>query len=354
MTYNGILKKMTEEYTQLSGIVPQETSDIYVRLSVLAGEIFNTAVNMEWLKNQVFPSTATGEYLDRHAEERGLTRRQASYATGSVVFSLEQVAAYDMVIPAGTMVATDSLEPLCFETISEAVVYAGTYSAYADIKAVDKGSKWNVAQNRIKLIVTSVAGDFTVTNPDPCVSGAETESDESLRERVISSYKNTSNGTNCAYYEKIALEFPGVDSAAVVPRGRGAGTVDVYIACGGSDASEETVEEVQNKLSKLREVNVDVAVYNANSAVINLVLNLEVKDGYEFSEVSDECVRAIKEYIASRGVGGSVLLTEAGECVYHIDGVKEYSFSSYANSDTRCLKSQYPVAGTITVVEGIS
>lgn len=350
ITYNGILRRMTEEYTELSGIVPQKTSDIYIRLSVLAGEIYNTAVNMEWLKNQMFPATATGEYLDRHAAERGIVRREASHSVGSVLFSLEQVAAYDMVIPKGTMVATDSQEPLCFETVGETVVSAGTSSAYADIKAIDKGAKWNVAQNRIKLIVTSVAGDYKVTNPDPCYGGTDTEGDESLRERIISSYKNTSNGTNCAYYERIALGIPGVTSASVVPRGRGAGTVDVYIA---GDASEETVQQVQSELSSLREVNVDVKVYKANSAVINLVLNLEVKEGYEFTEVKNKCIAAIKEYISSRGVGGNVLLTEAGECVYHIEGVKEYSFSSYTNSDTRCLKNQYPVAGTITVTEGI-
>lgn len=352
-TYDEILSKMTEKYKELSGITPHEASDTGIRLRVLAGEIFNSLVNMEWLKNQMFADTATGEYLDYHGAERGLERRAASCAQGSVIFSVSQAALSDVVIPAGTVVATEGEEPLRFETTQEVTLYAGDLSVYADIIALTTGRAGNAAAGKITVIVTPPSGDLQVTNPDPCESGSDTESDESFRSRIISSFANASNGTNCAYYERVATEISGVASAGVVPRGRGAGTVDVYVASQGTDVSDEVLAVVQETLSRLREVNVDVAAYKAQKATIHMRLNLEVKPGYEFEEVKEQCIEALSEYISSRGVGGNVLLTEAGERIYHIDGVKEYSFSSYANSDSRCGYDYYPVPGSIRVVEGI-
>ncbi len=353
ITYDEILERMRSKYTECTGIVPSEVSDISVRLRVLAGEIYSSAVNMEWLKNQMFASTATGKYLEYHAAERGLSRREASCAVGTVIFSLDEAAVTDVVIPKGTLVSTSGEKPLCFETTSQEVIYAGTYSAHAEIVAFDRGRKYNVPARKISVIVTPVTGALKVVNPDPCTSGTDTESDESLRARVIASYTYASNGTNCAYYEKIATETAGVASAAVVPRDRGAGTVGIYIAAQGTEASDETLQAVQEKINTLREVNVDALVHKAPPAVINLNLKIDVKDGYEFGAVKEACSDALREYIETRGVGGNVLLTEAGERVYHVEGVKEYSFDSYANSDTRCEKTFYPVTGTISITRGV-
>ena len=108
-TYDTILKRMKEKYTELSGNIPAENSDIAVRLSVLAGEIYSSLVNMEWVKRQMFVSSAQGEYLDYHAQERGLERRGASYAFGSVIFSVTEPAVTDINIPAGTVVARNAV-----------------------------------------------------------------------------------------------------------------------------------------------------------------------------------------------------------------------------------------------------
>lgn len=353
VTYEDILNRMLGEYRKLSGIEPSKASDVYVRMCVLAGEIYNTAVNMDWLKRQMFVGTATGEYLDYHAAQRGITRRESSAALGEVVFSVEIGAIVDFVIPKGTVVSTSGEEPLCFETTSSAVLKQGKYSVSVPVKAISHGSKYNVAPGKITVIVTSLSGNMKVTNPETCESGTDTESDESLRERVIASYKTPSNGTNCAYYEKVATEIPGITAAAAVPKGRGAGTVDVYVASYGSSVADETLNKVQETLSKLREVNVDVLVKRAVPALIHLNLKIDVCDGYEFEDVKADCEEALRSYIDSRGVGGKVLLTEAGERVFHIEGVREYSFDVQGNSDVRCGKTHYPVTGTITVTKGV-
>ena len=352
-SYNSILSRMKNKYAELSGNTPSDNSDISVRLSVLAGEIYSSLVNMEWLKRQMFASTAQGEYLDLHAQERGLVRRQPSCAVGSVIFSVSEPAVADINIPAGTVVATQEETPLRFETTQAVVIPVGATSAHAQIKATDTGRKYNVSAGKITVMVTPPASVESVTNPDPCISGTDTEGDESLRARIIESYKFASNGTNCAYYKTEALQVEGVAGAGVVPRGRGAGTVDVYISGEGTEVSEEVIAQVQEKLQLLREVNVDVMVYSAESESVNMLIYLDVEDGYEFDEVKDNCTDAITEYIGSRGVGGSVLLNQIVDLLFHLEGVRDFYIPSGSNYNIRCAEYKFPVAGSIRFVEGV-
>lgn len=353
-TYENILKRMTEKYRELSGNTPHEASDIAIRLRVLAGEIYSSLVNIEWLKRQMFADTAEGVYLDYHAQSRGLSRRGASRAVGEVIFSITEPTAVPLTIPVGTVVATGGETPLRFETLETVVIPVGGTSIHADVKALSTGRAYNVAEGAVSVIVTPPAGVEFVTNPDPFTSGSDEESDEKLRIRIIDSFKNVSNGTNCAYYENIATQVAGITGAGVVPRSRGAGTVDVYVAGDGTEVSDEQVAEAQKLLSTLREVNVDVKVLKAEPVYAKLHIRLDVKDGYEFDEVKDKCIYALNEYISTRGVGGNVLLTEAGERIIHVDGVKEYMFTTALNGDLRLEKNQYPVTGTISITEGVA
>lgn len=353
VTYDEILERMRAEYTKLSGITPAQASDINLRMKVLAGEIYNSMVNVEWLKGQMLPDTATGEFLDYHASQRGLERREASFAQGEVIFTRLTVTIKDTLIPAKTVVATEGEEPVYFETTEDVTIYAESYSAHAPIRAITAGAQGNVPAEKISVIVTPITGVQIVTNPDPCKSGADRESDESLRERIIESYKTPSNGTNCSYYKMICEQVPSVASAGVVPRGRGAGTVDVYVAAQGGEISDETLSLVQEKLSKLREVNVDVKVYKATLTPVNIHLKIDVLEGYEFEDVKRDCIKALSEYISTRGVGGNMLLSEAGDKIQHTRGIKEYTLFSYSNADVRCDNAHCPKVGTITVKEGV-
>lgn len=350
-TYDEILQRMTDKYTEFSGIVPDERSDIGIRLRVLAGEIYSNAVNAEWLKRQMFVSTAEGEYLDMHAGERGIVRREATPSYGEVTFSVSEASAANISIPKGTVVATFA-SLLRFETLQDAVLYSGETSVTVKAKSVGAGREYNVLKDEISVMVTPPSGIEGVTNSAAFSGGCDAEGDESLRERVEKSLKSPVNSTNCAYYESMAESVDGVSSAAAVPRGRGVGTVDVYIAADGSEASDETVSKVQSLLSEEREVNVDVLVKKAEPTSVDFYLKIEILEGYGFDDVKDRCRAAISDFIASRGVGGEVLMCQVAEKVYHTEGVKEFKFVSQINSDYRGDSSTFPVAGTISIIRG--
>lgn len=78
------------------GYVPDDASDIGIRMKTLAGEIFSLESSLDFLKRQMFPTTATGEYLDKHAEMRGLKRKPAIKASGKLMFYVERPLSYSL------------------------------------------------------------------------------------------------------------------------------------------------------------------------------------------------------------------------------------------------------------------
>lgn len=353
-TYDNILNRMKNRYTELSGFEVAEMSDVGVRLRVLAGEIYTAMVNAEWLKRQMFADTAESEYLEYHAMLRGLTRRGASRAVGTVKFSVPINAVVKFVIPEGTVVATSGEEPLLYETTEPAEIAIGTKSCTVGIRALYEGSQYNVGAGKIRVMVTPPAGVQAVTNPEACTSGTDVESDESLRARIVSSFRSAPSGANCAYYRKLAMETDGVVSAGVVPRARGTGTVDVYVAGEGGGVSDEVLAQVQERLSYMREVNVDVKALRAIASGVSLLVRLDVADGYESEDVISRVEQAVKDYVKHRGVGDGVLLNDVGEVIYHVDGVKEYALPFGSNSDVRCSQSEYPLLSSLKIYEGVN
>ncbi len=349
-TYDEIYKSMADKYTELTGIAPDENSDLGIRLRVLAGEIYSSEVNLGWLKRQMFFSTADGEYLDLHAVERGIERRKGSKAFGEVRFFCVQPAEADISIPKGTVVACP-VSLIRFETTADAVIVKGKNSVFVKARSVGEGRQFNVAEKAITVMVTPPSGVDGVINTEAFTGGCDEENDESLRARISASFRFPVNSTNCAYYKSVAESVKGVGSASVVPRARGAGTVDIYIASEGAKASDETVAEVQRIMEGYREVNVDVKVLSAEPSPVDVYISVKVADGYDFEEVKAKCSEELRERIALCGVGSEVLLCQVSEWVYHVDGVKALSFASNVNADYRFDAGYFPVAGNISITE---
>ena len=342
---------MKENYIRYAGFEPQEQSDVMIRLRVLAAEICKERAYAEFILRQMFPSTAVGEYLDRHAAERGLTRKAATKASGKVFFFSEAETHDAILIPAGTVVCS-YIDMRRFVTDSDAVIAAGEDRALVPVTAAEAGADYNVNGGTITMIVTPVPGIGRVYNSGLIRGGADSESDEALRARVLDSYVNISNGTNAAYYKKTAVSVGGVADASVVGCARGAGTVDVYVLGeGGTPVTTDQLNEVQMLLSEARELNVDVRAQQPEEIEVSLYINLKVKPGYDFDAVAAEVRQAVTEHINGLGIGGDVLLSEIGEVIYHIKGVAGYRFSESYGSDCTISDAQYACADNIVVRE---
>lgn len=325
-TYDEILNSMKEKYRALTDTDPDEASDIGIRLAVLAGEIFSLQTEVSWLKNQMFPDTASGEYLDLHAESRGLSRKEGSKSSGDIIFWTNG-SADDIVIPEGTVCATSGSNPVRFVTLEEAVIPAGRLFANASAQAVTIGASGNVKSNAVTVLVTSISGVSSVSNSS-FSGGSDVETDEQLRARIIDSFVNLSNGTNKAFYIKSAMEVNGVTAVGVVPRNRGAGTVDVFITNAQGNPPQSLINEVREKLEQQREINVDIEVKALTLVRKDIYLKFTCRKGYNLAAVTQECEAAIREYFSTLAAGETMYVSDMGEYVLGVEGVKNYTINS--------------------------
>lgn len=352
-SYEEILQAMQNEFKSQAGFSADDASDIGIRLKVLAGEIYSSCVNIDWLKDQAFPQTASGDYLDMHATQRGLQRKPAIKASGVLSFSRQSALDYDITINAGTICSTASTNGTRVITTETVVLQAGQLSVDAAALAEVGGIEGNVAADTVTVLVTPPAGITNVNNDLAFSGGYAKESDEELRVRLLDSYKNIPNGTNAAFYKAKALDYEDVYSASAIARAQGNGTVDIYVAGHGAVCSNTLMQKIEDDLNALREINVYIDVKAPTLVNVDIIANITVKPGFVANEVIDECEDAIEAYFNKLHIGEDVLLAEIGEVIYHIDGVANYDFNRISCSDITINNNQLGKLRNLTVSEAV-
>lgn len=340
-SYKQILERMRATYEELSGQAPPELSDIDIRMKVLAGEIYSNMVELDFVRRQMFLSTATGEYLDLHGADRGLRRLEAVRASGQVRFRVFEPAVTDILIPKGTIVATLGPDSVRFETDEDATLSEGGYTVTVPCTAEEGGISGNVAAGKITIMVTAVLGIDNVINLSAFTGGYDAESDDAFRRRIEDTLISLSNGTNAAYYRKLAMSVDGVRSVNVCPRVRGVGTVDIYIKSSNPVTPISLVNKVRAVIEAERELAVDIDVEAAQRVPVILGIEVVLKDGYEFNSVSEAIRSAVREYVNSTEVGESIGSKFLTKVILGVDGVKDfYWLSNYSREcqiDPECF-----------------
>ena len=104
-TTDEIYEEMCLAFKNISGFEVNDGCDMAVRLYAAAAQIYSLYVYNDWVKNQCFPQTATGAYLENHAQMRGITRNPARKASGTIRFYIEEAAEADITIQAGIVLS---------------------------------------------------------------------------------------------------------------------------------------------------------------------------------------------------------------------------------------------------------
>ena len=350
-TYNQIYERMKNNYIESSGNNFDEASEIAVRMKVMAGEIFNAYSSLEWLKRQMFASSASGEYLDYIARERGIERRQATKAKGVLTFSVEEASSDPILIPRGTVVVTPGSNPLRFYTTEDAVLPLMTMSVSVNAEAEVAGFAGNILAGINFLPVSVPAEIVQIRNNSRFVGGADTETDSSLRERIKDTYYCVPNGMNKAYYQQLAKKVEGVKKVGVVSFARGAGTINVYVSGNEDDISQAVVDEVAQVIQSKREINLDVQVFAAVKSPYNLNVTVKAKAGYTQNDVTELIAQAFEEYLSTIPMGGKLYLSSLGKYLLETGCIENYEFDM-SMTNAIVPGSQYFVSGE-TVIEVI-
>ena len=345
-TIEEIYREMLACFGEQTGLEPREGCDLSARLYALAAQVYSLYVQADWVVRQAFPQTAEGEYLDQHAQLRGLERKPAVAAEGSVLFTAGDVSDIPREIPQGTVCMTAGL--VRFETTQPAEIPAGGQTAKAPVRALEAGKLGNVSAKAIVSMAVAPFGISSCTNPEPCAGGADGESDEELRGRVLETFKRLPNGANAAFYQQGALSFDQVAAATVIPRPHGVGSVDVIPATLAGLPSEELLKEMQDYFDKRREIAVDLEVRAPNPVDVDIAVQVELEEGRSEDEVLSRVEEAIRGWFTGRLLGQRILRAKLGEIVYHCEGVANYSVIT-PKADVNMKVDELPVLGDLNV-----
>ena len=318
-------------------ILRRADADVYAR--VLAGLAHGLYGYVDWLANQIIYDTAEAEFLARWASIWGVTRKPASTATGSVTFAVSSGA----VIPSGTLL--QALDGVQYQTTADATVTVPT--ATASVAALIAAAAGNRTTGQTLTLTSPIVGVQSSATAGALTGGADLESDDDLRARLIDRIQQPPHGGDAHDYVTWALEVPGVTRAWCFPLELGEGTVTVRFVRDDDaslipDAGE--VAAVQAYIDALRPVTAAVTVV-APTAVplafsIAVAPNTAAVKAAVQAELSDLIARESKP-------GGTIYLSHIRAAISAAVGEDNYTMSA-PSADVTNTAGNMTTLGTIT------
>ena len=188
----------------------------------MAGLAYSVYGFADWIARMGVPWTARDEYLYAWAALIGIYPEPATAATGSAAFT----GTPGILFPAETPLRRQ--DGTNYQTTA-VVTVADTGTVTVPIVALDLGGFTNCPDGTPISIATPIAGiNSSGLTVGPTTGGADAETQEALRTRMLFKYREPPQGGAEADYIQWAREVPGCTRAWINPQGYGPGTVVVY------------------------------------------------------------------------------------------------------------------------------
>lgn len=310
-----------------------------------------------------FPEWSYGGYLDKLAASAGLMRRQATAASGELTVT----GAEGTTFPVGFRFCTPStaIAPNVEFEVTEAVTINSAGTATVHVACTETGTVGNVPANCVTLMSAPIGGVATITNPEPITGGAETETDEALRARIMEKDRNNeSSFVGCdSDYKRWALEVDGIGTAIVVPEWQGAGTGTVKLVvmdANGQPASNTLMTAVYNHIispdnrdERLAPIGAILTVATCSAVAINVSATITLEEGVTALEVTSAFTEALKAYFEEAKAEGYVRYTRVGSVLSETAGVVDYTGLLINNTaaNIAITVDDYPTVGTINLTD---
>lgn len=317
----------------------------------------------------MFHIWAEGEWLDHHATENGLVRRPANKAYGYVtvtgIAGTKIAEGFVFAVPSDGGVPAIEYETLAYAEIPE----SGTIDIA--IQALEAGEGSNVDNDTVTIMRTPLKGITKITNAERITGGAETESDDDLRQRIddVIAGRNASFVGNNRDYVRWAKEVPGVGYAHTIPEYNGPNSVKVVVVdMQGQPANEQICQNVfthifgesRDDIARLAPVGlIDFAVVPPEPVVINYSFSVKLKDAVSASTVASRFKAAIADYyeeaaneIKEEGNPSIVKYVKAHAVLADdVEGVadfKDFKMNG-CEENVKFHEDEYPVTGKVEV-----
>lgn len=309
----SLLSNLGGQYDKTAGYLPFDMA------AALAIELAGIGAEQAAILLNGFGQTATGAYLDLHAGEFDESRKAATKATGSVTFT----GTNGTVVPMGSLVSTRG--GIQYQTKAAATIATGT--AVVAIEASVAGANGNVPMLAIDTMPITIGGITAVSNPDETIGGTDTETDASLRARLLERVRLPATSGNAAHYIIWAKKVAGVGAAKVIPIWNGPGTVKVVIIDSNKlPASGAIISAVSTYVETQRPIGPTVTYVSATALNITVSATLVLKSGYTVAGLKPAIEAAITAYLASIAfVKTAVSYAQIGVAILSVEGVVDFS-----------------------------
>ncbi len=299
-----------------------EDSDFAVRANATASSIEGLYEHQKWIARQVFPDTADSDYLERHASLRNITRKAASFATGTVQFSGVAGSA----VPIGTEAKNNS--GIAFVTTAAGVIGGGGTVDIA-AKAVLAGLAGNQAAATVLMLSAAPAGVQSQASIVSMTGGTDIETDADLLARVLYDMRLPPCGGAKHDYYAWAMAVPGVIDAYVFTQRRAINGVDVVIETSGGLPGAPLIAEVLAYIDSQRPPAVDLLVMAPTLVVVNIVAVLTLS-GTTLADATARITAVLQTYFAGLHVGDAVQRAKLISLMMGVKGVVDVSLTTPA------------------------
>ena len=309
----------------------------------LAGGLYEAYGFLDWIATAAFPDTAELVELERWAAIWGVERIAAVRATGSIALT----GTAGTVVPEGTLWRAGS--GLDYASTAEAALAMG--AATVAVRAVQAGADSNAAPAVKMSVVSPISGLVSEASVTVAIAGgADAESDEALRARLLHRIQTPPRGGTATDYELWALAaHADVTRAWARANTPGLGQVTVY--CMSDDATAngiptaDLVTTVQRYIDARRPVTAALTV----AAPAAVALDVTIDEVEPDNAAVKAAIRAELEDLILRESepGGTIRVSHIREAISTAVGETDHSLTA-PSADVTHTPAQIAVPGVVT------
>lgn len=329
---------------QLPSAATGADSDFAIRANATASAVEGLYQHQQWIVRQILPDTADSDYLERHASLRSITRKAASFTTGSVHFT----GTVGSAVPIGTESKTNS--GIAIVTTAAGVIGAGGTVDIA-AKAVLSGASGNQTAAAVLTLSAAPAGVQSQAAIVTMTGGTDIESDAELLVRLLVDIRLPPAGGAAHDYAAWALEVPGVTDAYIFTQRRAANSVDVVIETLGGVPSAQLIADVLAHIETVRPCCADVLVMAPSLVVANIAAALTLS-GTTLAIAAARINTLLTTYFNSLHVGQTVTRAKLITLMMEVTGVVDVNLTLPAANVVPladATHSQLASLGTVTL-----
>ncbi|EEO26976.1 baseplate J/gp47 family protein [Oxalobacter paraformigenes] len=217
------------------------------------------------------------------------------------------------------------------------------------VEAIEAGAGGNLAAGEMLMIGTPVGTVGTTAVSGGILGGADRETDEHLRERILERMRNPPKGGDDNDYKRWAKEVPGVTRVWVYPNEMGPGAVTIrFMRDGDVDPvpGETEIEKVYDHLYAVCPVTVRENLYVVAPLRDNVELNIVLYP--DTDAVRSAIVASVTDFFACESEpGGTLYWSRLDEAISSAKGEYTHKLLS-PDDDITAAKGHISMLGDIT------